>query len=245
MRARPGQHGPQSADSSSVVPPSPHSRIHPSLHSTIPPPPDAEYVASTPASASRQSRRSCACTRGGRALALDWHPSLEASYVGRGHAPRAHGLSRIHPQSTAFLVRALVPYMRFMRAIHADSRLAYESRDRANPMRSLPLSDLFNRTRRTQLHRCASDVRLARRAAAVGGTHGHTRTPALTCGLRVLVYFKLGRNSHSGASLLLLSTSLMLAKASSATRCPSSRRTSSPSWLLVDSAANMLVPGVS
>ncbi|KAJ7704337.1 hypothetical protein B0H17DRAFT_1193584 [Mycena rosella] len=48
--------GPRPADSSSAVPPSSRSRIQiqPSLHSSAPPTPDADYVASAPASASRR-----------------------------------------------------------------------------------------------------------------------------------------------------------------------------------------------
>ncbi|KAJ7843883.1 hypothetical protein B0H14DRAFT_3455862 [Mycena olivaceomarginata] len=45
MLARPVRRGSRPADSSSAVPSSPRSRIHPSLHSTAPPTPDAEYVA--------------------------------------------------------------------------------------------------------------------------------------------------------------------------------------------------------
>ncbi|KAJ7803259.1 hypothetical protein B0H14DRAFT_3487606 [Mycena olivaceomarginata] len=43
MLARPVRRGSRPADSSSAVPSSPRSRIHPSLHSTAPPTPDAEY----------------------------------------------------------------------------------------------------------------------------------------------------------------------------------------------------------
>ncbi|KAJ7637780.1 hypothetical protein B0H17DRAFT_1216986 [Mycena rosella] len=98
-------------------------------------------------------------------------------------------------------------------AIHADSRVALQSRDRAAVTQCGLLPDLISHQppcprRAPELYRRAHRrfhraipfisgnpafrplVLQMSESAAVGATHGHTRTPALVCGLRVLVYFK-------------------------------------------------------